>query len=349
MPNQEPKIVCPVCGAEFALSRHSNASAEVVIGNDSNREATSPTLTNTSTAEGKLAALRNAGVDVSNIFSITDAAGISKLARIENGEVQSISDDDPIIANIVEQGTIPNRRLFRRWIMSQVFHMLIHPNGFTHALQFKGYRYQWEMVIEEFRVQAKLSVNDHENFVERNRWFNRSTAISMAGDYLEILINHTQSLRVRKCRTRPYIRLKGRNVFLSEINEKVVAPLISKMGGIAAAQTPEELYLAVKAFYAIVKKTYIANDIRMSSVFLSAYKGAGAFFTMKNMILFHGCSIQSQSGKMLSRAGSMKKLYDKAEEHQSNGWRLFGMMKQFIEYNNICIKDKIAEWANAKH
>lgn len=344
MPNQETKIVCPVCGAEFALPEHTHAVTGIVIGKDSNLGTISPALANTSTAENKLEALRNAGVDVSNIFSITDAAGISKLARIENGAVQDIPDNDPIIAQIMGHGTIPNRRLFRRWVMSQVFHMLVDPKGFTEALQRKGYQYQWEMLIEELRVQAKLAITDNENFVDRNRWFNKPIAVAMATDYMAKLEEHIKTLRVRKCHRRPYVHLRGRNVFQDEITEKVMSPLVDKIGSINNAQTPADLHAAVSAFYAQVKKTYLAWEIRMSQDFKSAYKGAGAFFTMKNMILFHGCSMQSDSGKMLTRPGSMKKLYDKAEEYKSEGWRLFGVMKKLIADNNIDIPTKMAEW-----
>lgn len=59
--------------------------------------------------------------------------------------------------------------------MAQVFHMMIEtdyktgqPIGFTAALRRKGYKYQWEMVVEELRVQARLNVTDPENFTDEN-------------------------------------------------------------------------------------------------------------------------------------------------------------------------------------
>jgi hypothetical protein len=344
MPKQETKIVCPVCGAEFALPEHSHVATGIAIGKDSNLGTISPALANGKTPEGKLEALRRAGVDVSNIFSITDAAGISKLARIEDGKIQEVPDNDPILANIMASGTIPNRRLFRRWVMSQVFHMLASYGGFTDALQQKGYQYQWEMLIEELRVQVKLAITDEENFVDRNRWFNKDIAVSMAKDYMMKLEEYLKNIRVRKCRRRPYVHLRGRNVFKDEITEKVVEPLNARIVTIEQASSPAELYHAVKSFYAQVKTSYLDHSIRMSADFKSAYKGAGAFFTMKNMILFHGCSMQSDSGKALSRAGSMKKLYDKAAEYATEGWRLFGVMKKLIADNNIDIQAKMAEW-----
>ena len=42
------------------------------------------------------------------------------------------------------------------------------------------------------------------------------------------------------------------------------------------------LYNAVDKFYNEIKKTYISNAFPQSKKFKDAYKGAGAFFTMKN-------------------------------------------------------------------
>lgn len=344
MPNQETKVVCPVCGAEIALPEHSHITTGVVIGKDSNLGTITLPVSKLKPVESKLEALRNAGVDVSYIFSITDAEGISKLARIEDGKIQEMSDDDPVLARIVSEGTVPNRRLFRRWVMAQVFHMLADRDGFTKALQRKGYQYQWKMLIEELRVQAKLAVSDPENFEERNRWFNKDVAVKIAQDYIVALTDYVNGLPARRCRHRPYVHLRGRNVFKDSIEREVFRPLQDCLFAIKSSITQDSLYRNVKLFYYLIKRTWLSYNIPMSSAFKSAYKGAGAFFTMKNLILFHNCFIHSSSGKVLSKIISMKKLYDNAEEYSNEGWRLFGVMKKLITDNNIDIQAKMAEW-----
>lgn len=329
MSQNNSTIVCPVCGSEFEL-----------VNNNHVQE------TSTNFAAVKLALLKEAGVDVSNLFALTDGAGLSKLVSVTDDTVTEIKDSDPIMANIIKTGTVPNHKLFRRWVTSQVFHMLASKEGFMEALQKKGYRYQWKMVVEELRVQAKLSVSDPENLEDRNRWFNKAVVYVMAREYIKQLNHHLCTLidRPRRCRGRKYIHLRGKNVFIDEVAETVLAPLNKLTDEIMNANTPEEMYTAAKNFYQLLCKTWIKEDLPMNAEFKDAYKGAGAFYTMKNLILFHNCHIHSESGKILSTAGSMKKLHDKAEEYRAAGWKLFGFMKKFIEDNNIDIQAKMAEW-----
>ena len=230
----ETKVVCPQCGAEFAIP----ATTHVVFGADSNLGVIHPEvigqngdlrcanthctsrspinpINTTSTskqmkASEKLAALAAAGVNVSNLFSMAGVTGEETLARVENGQLTVIPDDDPIFNAIMGHGTVPNNRLFRRWVMAQVFHMMTYksgrkwgPEGFTAALNAKGFKYSWRMTVEEFRVQAKLERNDPENFTERNRWFNKLTVLKMCDFYLQELNKHINELKakhLKKCK-----------------------------------------------------------------------------------------------------------------------------------------------------
>lgn len=279
--------------------------------------------------------------------------GQEVIVRIENGQVTTINDDDPIFAAIIGDGTIPNNCLFRRWVMAQVFHMMTYksggkwgPEGFTAALNAKGFKYSWRMVVEEFRVQAKLEAKDPENFEERNRWFNKLTALQMCDMYLQELNKHIVRLRetrTKRCKGVPYIRLRGRDIFVSDIFRKVITPFHNIYSNIEKARNATELYRGVEAFYREMQRCWLEHDIAISPAFKDAYKGAGAYFTMKNLILFHKASFKNGCIK-LGQKKSMAMLENKAIEYQNEGWRLFGVMKQLIEDNNIDIVKKIREW-----
>lgn len=67
-----------------------------------------------------------------------------------------LDDSDPIFDQITSQGTVPNRRLFRRWVMAQMFHMMSEtayrskePLGVTEMIHQFGYEYQWKMLMDE--------------------------------------------------------------------------------------------------------------------------------------------------------------------------------------------------------
>ena len=138
-------------------------------------------------AQMRLEALKAAGVDVSKYFPLGD----DKLIKIENGAAVPVDMDDATIdavgKQIVEGGYVSNWKLFRRWVMSQMFHMLrdMDKNGrtFNEVLQHKGYEYQWRMLENELYAQMKMCDHkDYENVKARYRWFKGVVAHGMAID-----------------------------------------------------------------------------------------------------------------------------------------------------------------------
>lgn len=297
-------------------------------------------------AESKLEALRNAGINVDNLFSMKGVTGEETIGRLENGQLSIVPDDDPIFNAIMGGGTIPNSKLFRRWVMAQVFHMLA-TGDFTQALRHKGYRYQWEMLLEELKTQVKLSANgDMENFRPRHAYFNCFVVYNVAAHYMGLLERHIKALPVRHCKGVPYIKLKGKNIFVEDVETKVVQPLRKTLRSISASSDmPTYLYEATLAFYTQAKKTWMPDCSDISTAFIDSYKGVGAYFTMKNLILFHGARFYNDEGEPLTQKESMTLLKEKMLEYSiSEGWRLFGMMKKLIADNGINIEKKIAEW-----
>jgi hypothetical protein len=345
------KIVCPKCGAEFAIPETTHVAVGVVIGADSNLGTIHPTVVGQSKpnrkdmkAEAKIEALRKAGVNVDNLFSMKGATGQEIVARLTNGQLTVVPDDDPIFASILGGGTVRNPQLFRRWVMAQVFHMLADGN-FLQALQNKGYAYQWKMIVEELLAQSKMETRgDAENFAQRNLYFNKERVYLIAMDYIEKLRDHIRVMPKKRCKRVPYIRLKGQNIFVEDVPAKVTQPLLNLALKIKASKNATELYVNTVSFYALVKKTWVSYTIPMANEFKDAYKGAGAYFTMRNLILFHSAKFRSDAGRFLSQSASLTKLDEKANLYSDEGWRLFGVMKQLIKDNGININRKIAEW-----
>lgn len=360
------KIVCPNCGAEFAIPETTHVSLGVVIGADSNLGIIHPEVVGQSAdfhctdancanhrpitptpknmkAEEKIEALRKAGVNVNNLFSMKGATGQETIARLVDGNLEIVNDDDPIFAAILNGGTVPNSQLFRRWVMAQVFHMLATGN-FVGTLQNKGYAYQWKMILDELEAQSKMWTHgDSENFAQRNRYFNKERVFLIARDYIGQLTGHIGLLRRHLCKRIPYIKLKGKNIFCIDIMPKVISPLEIAAYRINDASTPKELFERTRKFYQLVRSTWINYDIPMSQIFKDSYKGAGAYFTMRNMILFHNCRFRVNN-HYITQKQSLDMLESKAKEYTTEGWRLFGLMKKLIDDNNINIEKKMREW-----
>lgn len=352
MKKNQTKVACPKCGTEFAIPETTTLAVGIVIGSDSNLGTIHPEVAKPkqSKADAKIEALRKAGVDVSNIFAIRGTQGEDEVGRLVDGQFTVIPSDDPIFTAIRKSGTVPNRRLFRRWVMAQVFHMLTvkdygskHPMGFTKALNAKGYKYSWNMVVEELRVQSKLYNNDMENYLERNRWFDKDVVVEMAEDYINELQFVIEKLPHKRCKSVPYIHLQTKNIFLDDINKKVIVPLMMVMAKINKASTPLTLYRAAAAFSKLVRETYCYHNFPQSKAFKDAYKGAGAFFTMKNLIMFHDCTFPRMDCEKSLNYLNYLALHNK---ECIEGWKLFGIMKEFLADNKINIAAKQAEWRN---
>ena len=366
------KVICPHCGTEFEIPEHEHFAAGMAIGKDSglgtvvlkeaagkdgkskqthftslgaesNKRAFSPL----SKAQKRLESLKRAGADVSYMFAMSNG----DIARLDDGVISVVPEDDPVFKLIAEGGTIPDRSLFRRWVMAQMYHMLASRNGYTKALHRKGPTYQWRMIEEELYAQKKMFHNgDADNFHERNIWFNKDAVVAICSDYIHNDLSKYAERLLKKPHThkgKPYIRIKkGFDVYVNEVDRKVFDPLGVALKALEMSQNPSELHFRFLKFKELAEASMTKKNTKMSQNFIDAYKGVGAYYTMKNMILFHGCVFLNGNQDKMTQDESMKWLHDAAEEYAKKraGWRLFGLMKKLIEDNNIDIKKKMAEW-----
>lgn len=346
--NNETKVMCPVCGTEFAIGEHEHKVKNgIAIGKDSGLgEVYLPV-----SKRGE--ALKAAGIDTSKYFSISLPTGGEQLMKMsDEGVPVAVTADDPIMAAIVKQGTVPNRNLFRRWVMSQVFHGLMwkgwNGNGFTAWLASHGYKYQWKMLVEELRVQAKLYGKDMENFEARNRWFNKKLAVKMAIDYIEQLRKDAQERPRHKCKGVPYITYDGTHYFVSDIEKKLIKPVRDCVYMIECAKNPKQLYEAVRRFFSQAHLEVIGG-CKQSAEWKDSFKGMGAYATMQNLLRFHSCKFPKDNDFYNRRLTGLQMLENAAiSYHNGEGWRLFGLMKQMIKENGIDIDAKMKEWAQVK-
>lgn len=317
-------------------------------------------------AQMRLEALKAAGVDVSKYFPLGD----DKLIKIENGAAVPVDMDDTTIdavgKQIVEGGYVSNWKLFRRWVMSQMFHMLRDMDKnvltFNAVLQRKGYEYQWRMLENELYAQMKMKAHgDHENAVARNRWFGGFVASDMAYDYIKKLRKYVDDnliWKVKKdadgkekktykhtCKGNPYVRLQNKDIFVADLEKKVYAPMSELARKMYDSNTYKEVYDAVHEFNK--NRKHLAWETKMSDAFINAYKGSGSYYTMRNLIMFHGARFL-KSGRKMSEANSLKELESKAKSYDEQGWRMLGVLKQLIKESGIDIQGKINEWHKAK-
>ena len=170
----------------------------------------------------------------------------------------------------------------------------------------------------------------------------------MIDDYLFKLRSHVDKLSHRRnkrgelvykhtCKGMPYVKIAGKNVFLSDIGSKIYTPVVKASLAVKQAKSYRELYQLIVSFNK--KRPHLPWITKQADAFINAYKGAGAYFTMRNLVMFHGARFASKNEK-----ASLRHVEDKAREYEKEGWRMMGVMKKLIADAGISIEDKIHEW-----
>ncbi len=315
-------------------------------------------------AQMRIEALKAAGVDVSNYFTM----GADMVVKAENGAVVPVEDDaqmlDAVGKQIVKGGYVSNWKLFRRWVMSQMFHMLrdmeVRRCSFNKVLQWYGYEYQWSMLEREFYAQMKMFKHgDCENAAKRGMWFNCKVAYDMAMDYIDKLEAYIENnLVYRKqdmnkpvgerkykhtCKGVAYVRLANENIFVSDLQKKVYRPLFCMACEMQSAPSLDALYNTLRKFNKTRK--HLSWETKQAAVFINAYKGSGAYYTMRNLIMFHGARFHV-NGVILTETQSLNRVNELAEDciNAHEEWRMLGVLKELIKDSGISIQGKIDEW-----
>lgn len=147
------------------------------------------------------------------------------------------------------------------------------------------------------------------------------------------------------CKGNPYIRLQNENIFVADLERKVYKPLRDLANKMATVEDHKDLYDAVRKFNK--NRKHLAWDTKQADAFIHAYKGSGSYYTMRNLIMFHGARFM-KNGRKMSEANSLKELESKAKLYDEEGWKMLGVLKQLIKDNNISVQGKILEWKKAK-
>lgn len=244
---------------------------------------------------------------------------------------------------------------------------------FTERMNYMNYAYSWQVVRDELKRQAAMERHgDNKSLTEDCRWYDKALVLAMFDHHHELLEKLCQVLRVRHHQGVDYIGLQGVDglvvrkqsapgyIYCYEI-EWMLKNHAGFRKSLEKAKTIHELYLALVRYMDAArpgKLSYHASEIkkredRVEIVpcedWKNAYKGYGGYFSMQNLILFHGCRIIVDGKKKLSKDDSIKKLNEWADEHLNEGYWMLGALKQLIIDNGFNVERKRAEWYAMKN
>lgn len=289
------------------------------------------------------------GTDTSKYFTVNLENG-TKIHLIIDENGNPVKVEDPIASQIIEDGYVRNTKLHRRFVMAQMFHGLNFKSwdgrkeGYNEWLKRFGIKYEFDMMLEEIRVLGKLEVRDTETFVERSHFFTKDIIKATMLDYITELMGHIEKLPKKNCKGVPYKRIKSKDIFVADIDKKVYAPLRHEIHRLTYATNYNEIYRIVKSF--MDKMITLPYNTPKSKAWIDAYKGEGAFYTLKNLVMFHGCGIKVDKFDIRFGMDAVALLNDKLNEYKGEGWRMFALMKKVIKDNNFDFKARMAEIYN---
>lgn len=307
-----------------------------------------------STKNERMNKLNAMGVNTQKYFSV-DLDNGTKIHLIidENGDCKQVKENDAILEGIIADGYVRNTKLHRRFVMANMFQMLNYVSydgrdkGYNDYLRTRyGYDYTLKMMLEEVRVLSKLETRDRETFLERAHFFDRATVAKVIEDYLDELKAYVDNLPTKNCKGVPYKRVKGVNIFAADLDKKLYFPVKRFASQVRCAKDYNKIYNVLKEFMNKRNMIKLPYNTRKSKVWIDAYKGAGAFYTMKNLLMFHGCFVEADNGIKLYGVNAVKFIESKLDEYKGEYYRMFALMKKVIADNNINTKTHIAEVCN---
>ena len=285
------------------------------------------------------------GVNTGKYFAVELENG-TKIHLIIDENGNPVKVDDVIAQGIIEDGYVRNTKLHRRFVMAQMFQGLNYVSwdkkrsGYNEWLKNFGIGYEFDMMLEEIRVLGKLEERDRETFLERRHFFTQEVVVKTMEDYMAELKKYVDALPSKNCKGIPYKRIKGENIFVVDIEKKVYAPMKTEIFRMKYASNYNKMYDILRHF--MCKMIHLPYSTPKSKAWIDAYKGAGAFYTLKNLVMFHGCGIMVNN-RMMYGAPAVNVLKDRLHEYQGEGWRMFAMMKKVIADNNFDFQKRMAE------
>lgn len=303
----------------------------------------------------KVATLKNAGISTTRYFSLNLPEGLrpgSKVTLVvsDDGEpvfVPEETADDPIKAEIIKSGYINNNRLFRRWVMAHMMKALNYRSYWDGKTGFDAYmrdhheyQYSFRMMLNEVHALAAMERTGGEDFEIRKSFFTKSVILDTCMDYLDKLTEYVNSREIRHCKGKPYVKIAGDNVFCEDIDDVIYQPVKHNLAWVALADNYRGIECALRKFISdMVKLPYETPKCKS---WKDAFKGAGAYYTLQNLIRFHGVRV-IVGGQKSSLSYSETLLEVKRREYDGEWWRLFAFMKKLIEDNKFDFNKRMKE------
>lgn len=230
------------------------------------------------------------------IFSVSDLMAAIASSTAKHGTVECEEDglwavNSQFYNQVMEDGHIFNPYLHRRFVPSQFLRMM--NNKYYSDIKavidsWYGFTYSIEWAKDEVRKLAFLQKADPIAFDERKHFLTIDNVKSIIDGYVNAAIQFVD-LRARQYRSvkvgkHLYVRNRAEiEKFIEEIND-----FNNKVQSTITYETMNEL---LQSHYVIK-----INNAEKSHDFIEAFERAGAYYTLKHLVMFEHLSLNDKTG-----------------------------------------------------
>ena len=254
---------------------------------------------------------------------------------------------------------------FCRFVMRQMFTMLdykghnrhnffghaVDPNGYTAYMRdHMTYAKQFNFLIGDttggdfkghlFVLAAKLRENDPTALYYERAW-GKERIIAMLNQYVSDAetyfdyVSHQRTMNPQRYRTGNYSYGDRGYVRIKDFKDTLQQRIDGYINRIRRADNYLEVRKILRRF---MDQDYIRIRGELNKEFVDSYKLFGAYWTMQNLIGWHGCLIH-HGDEVLTRQASMERLNNYTLLADTKGFQLLGMLKELIADNNYSIEN----------
>lgn len=284
--------------------------------------------------------LNQNGIDTSRFFTLTANYDIPKGSTID---IQV----NPVAKQIITDGYVKNTKLHRRWITAQYLRMLNSTSGWYSYLKYHyPYMYQLKMMIEEVRVLSILCEKDTEACRERCQFFTPTRIKEILHCYYRDVEGYLNSLRVHTRRGGcKYIKVNHLgNIKVENKDSRLLEPIRTLIAIVDEQYRYSDIYETLKVMEK--KLVRVPDEHEKIKEWVDAFQHEGAYYTLMNLVKFHGCAIKENAtyGRYRDYKGADAVNYLKDSSlHSDEGYVWHALLKETIEYNNFDLATSISK------
>lgn len=226
---------------------------------------------------------------------------------------------DQIEEKILNDGFIYNDNISRKWLVVQA----LRHNDFVkkpfdqYFIDKKPYKYEWATATNEIKTLSKIS--DPTELKLREKFFNNKTIQKMLDHYKNtVLINKNPS---------------STKQIMGIVND--IDTFLYQQHNIPKRVYYKKLNLLLSDFCEIAE---FPPETEKSQAWITAFKNSGAYFTIENLIKYHGCRFYINN-RTCDIFGSLKELDDIT--NKTNDLTPVILMFLSQNSNNEFIKNKL--------